>query len=214
MNVQHLNFQYQKNGPLFFKDFSFKLGTGKIHALHGKNGMGKSVLLSLLSGKIPPQGIMSGQITGAEKSVLMNQRFDQMIADHFSFMENLKFACMSRFPLPFLRLTSPSFLPPFLEKFHIDLEKPVHQLSGGQRQILALLMALQKEKEVLLLDEPTAALDEENTQLVFDFLNILAQQGMTLLVVCHDRELMQQYVTGNSLCLEKDEEGFRSLRQN
>lgn len=212
MNIQNLCFQYHKYAPPFFKDFSFTLETGKIHALHGKNGIGKSVLLGLLNGKIPPKGILSGQISSTERSVLMNQRFDQMIADHFSFLENLKFACLDRFPSPFSRLALPNFLPSFLEKFHINLEKPSYQLSGGQRQILALLMALQKGKQILLLDEPTAALDEENACLVFNFLNILAQQGMTILVVCHDRELIQQYTTGESLFLEKDQKGSICLR--
>ncbi len=135
-----------------------------------------------------------------------------MIADQFSFQENLKFACMSRFPHPFSRLKKATFCPDFLEQFHIDVSKPASKLSGGQRQILALLMVLQQKRSVLLLDEPTATLDEQNATIVFDFLKTLAEQNVTLLIVCHDREMMNHYVNGQHLDLEMDSFGLRRLK--
>jgi energy-coupling factor transporter ATP-binding protein EcfA2 len=212
MQVHQLSFMHHKNAPYFFKDLSFTLAAGKLHALHGKNGMGKSVLLHLLSRKAPPQSIVAGRIIGGENAILVNQRFDQMIADQFSFQDNLKFACMSSFPHPFSRLKNPDFSPDFVEKFHIDPSKPASKLSGGQRQILALLMVLQKERSVLLLDEPTATLDEQNATLVFEFLTTLSLQNVTLLVVCHDRELMNRYVDGQHLYLEMGVNGLRELK--
>jgi len=119
---------------------------------------------------------------------------------------------MSPFPHPFSRLKNPSFYPDFLEKFHIDVSKPASKLSGGQRQILALLMVLQKERSVLLLDEPTATLDEQNATLVFEFLMTLTLQNVTLLVVCHDRELVNRYANGQHLHLEMGAHGLRELR--
>lgn len=212
MQIHQLSFMHHKNAPYFFKDFSFDLKPGKMHALHGKNGMGKTILLNLLSRKIPPQGVMTGKIIGGENSILVNQRFDQMIADQFSFQENLKFACMDHFPSPFSRLRGPNFYPGFLKQFHIDLSKPASKLSGGQRQILALLMALQQKKNILLLDEPTATLDEQNAIIVFEFLKTLTEQDITLLVVCHDRDLINHYANGQHLFLEMDSNGLRKLR--
>ena len=214
MDIHHLSYKHHKFAPDFFKDLSFQLERGKMHALHGKNGMGKSVLLHLLSGKIPNEGRMTGIIKGCENAVLVNQRFDQMIADQFSFQENLKFACMNHFPNPFSRLKEPRFYPQFLEKFHIDISKPVSQLSGGQRQILSLLMVLQRERSILLLDEPTATLDELNVEIVFEFLKTLTHQGITVLVVCHDRELVCRHADGAHLYLEIDGEGMRRLKKN
>ncbi len=207
MQVNQLCFQHEKNAPYFFKDLSFELAANQIHVLHGKNGIGKTVLLNLLSGKIPPKAIIKGEINGGNRVVLVNQRFDSMIADQFSFEENLRFACMNRFPHPFCGLNSPHFYPEFLDKFHIDPSKPVHQLSGGQRQILALSMVLQKPMNILLLDEPTATLDEQNAMLVFEFLISLVQNGVTVLVVCHDRELVHRYATGSQMQLEIDPYG-------
>lgn len=212
MQVHQLSFMHQKNGPSFFKDFTFDLEEGKMHALHGKNGVGKTVLLNLLSKNIHPQAVLKGEIRGAEKAILVNQRFDQMIADQFSFQENLKFACMKRFPNPFSQLKKPNFYPTFLETFHIDMSKPAGKLSGGQRQILALLMVLQQKRNILLLDEPTATLDEQNAITVFEFLKTLTQQNITLLIVCHDRKLLNSYINGQHLYLEMDNNGLRNLR--
>lgn len=211
MRVHQLSYRHHKNASYFFKNISFELTPGKMHALHGKNGMGKSVLLHLLSGKKSSQAIIEGEIRGVENATLVNQRFDQMIADQFSFDENLKFACMNTFPNPFLRLKKGNFPLDFLEKFHIDPSQPVNKLSGGQRQILALLMVLQQRKTILLLDEPTAALDEQNARLVFEFLQILTFQGIALLVVCHDQELIRSYTNGKHLHLEMDKDGCRKL---
>jgi ABC-type multidrug transport system ATPase subunit len=211
MQVKNLNFKHAKNAPYFFKDLSFKLEEGKIHALHGKNGMGKTVLLNLLCGKKAPESIIEGEVTGGHNTMLVNQRFDKMIVEQFTFEENLKFASMERFPNPFAKLKAPHLHLDILEKFNIEPTMPVSKLSGGQRQILSLLMVLQKKVNILLLDEPTATLDEENAKMVFEFLRTLSEQRVTLLIVCHDRELINQYVTGRHLQLAKSPCGLRHL---
>lgn len=213
MQVKHLSFRHSRESSYFFEDLSFSLEPGKIHALHGKNGIGKSVLLQLLGNKKRSHGIMTGEIAGAENAILVNQRFDLMIADQFSFKENVMFACMDRQPSFLRRLKEPAISLSFLEQFQIDPFKPACELSGGQRQILSLLMVLQKKRSVLLLDEPTAALDEHNAIAVFEFLKSLALKNMTLFVVCHDKELMDDYTTGQRLSLDLMENGERRLTQ-
>lgn len=211
MEVSRLFYRHQKSAPYFFQNLTFSLEKGKLHALHGKNGTGKSVLLNLLSGRKPHHAMMTGEIKRGEGVIFVNQRYDEMIADQFSFKENLQFACMSYFPSFFSKLREPIFYVDFLERFHINCCQPVYKLSGGQRQILALLMALQQRGDLLLLDEPTATLDEENANMVFEFLKII-QDKMTLLVVCHDRELLADYVDGENLFLEVGQDGCRRIR--
>ena len=82
--------------------------------------------------------------------------------------------------------------PDFLKEFNIPLNVPVENLSGGQRQILSILMCLQKPTSILLLDEPTAALDTKNAQLVMSLLKTLQQEkNMLILMICHDPELLE-----------------------
>lgn len=213
MKVKNLNFQHHKHAPYFFKNLSFKLEEGLIHALHGKNGVGKSVLLHILNKNVEKDAVINGEII-ANNVLLMNQQFDQSLADQFTFMENLQFGSLNRFPSPLFRLKTPS-LPAntlhLLEKFNIDVTIPAHKLSGGQRQILALLMQLQKETKILLLDEPTAALDEQNAIMVFEFLKSL--KGITILAVCHDQALIRRYTTGKHLYMELDSQGLRNLQE-
>lgn len=213
MQVQNLSFQHTKSAPHFFKALSFALEKGKLHALHGKNGMGKSLLLRLLGNHPFPEAVVSGEIAGREAAFLMQQKFDLMLADQFTFTENLRFAAMGRYPHPFKGLPSGISSDEFMAKFHIPMHTPVYKLSGGQRQILALLMAVQQQRHILLLDEPTATLDGQNALMVFDFLQILAGQGVTLLVVCHDGELVGSYTTGAHLHLHLQADGLRTLTQ-
>lgn len=207
MEVQDLSYRHHRHAPYLFHNQSFCLEPGKLHALHGKNGTGKSILLHLLSGEIPADGILEGGFSNKGSIILVNQKFDQMIADQFSFDENLQFACMGRRPSLFSRLQAPNLFFEALDRFQIDRHIPVQRLSGGQRQILSLLMVLQKKVDILLLDEPTATLDEENAELVFAFLHVLIKSGMTILVVCHDRELISRHVTGKEILLKKSVEG-------
>lgn len=211
MHVKNLCFRHKKQAKPFFTDLNFHLAPGKLHALHGKNGTGKTVLLNILSGKTDPSACLEGSIQN-RGAVLVNQRFDTMIADQFTFLENLKFARFNRFPLPFVRLKQAKLFTELIEHFHIDFATPAYKLSGGQRQILALLMVLQRKAKILLLDEPTATLDEQNAQMVFEFLHKL--QDITLLVVCHDKDLISRYTTGSHYTLIRNSSGLRTLAIN
>lgn len=211
MKIVNLSYRHHTKSPYFFCGLNLLLEKGKLHALHGKNGTGKSVLLNLMHGRPPKEAVIAGGVVRDGPVVLVNQKFDSMIADQFSFDENLSFACMERVPSLHRRLNTPQIALDCLKHFHIDRATPVNKLSGGQRQILSLLMVLQKPVDVLLLDEPTATLDEENALLVFEFMTMLVEKGMTLFVVCHDRELIDRFVTGNRFHLDKDKEGLRTL---
>lgn len=209
MKIKNLYYQHHKQAPYFFKGLSLDLEPGLIHALHGKNGIGKSVLLNILCKRTEKEAVMTGEVI-AENAVLVNQQFDQTLASQFTFLENLQFGSLRRFPSPFSRLYAPKNFSEILDRFHIDTSLPVYKLSGGQRQILALLVKLQRKTNILLLDEPTATLDEHNAIMVFEFLKTL--KGMTILVVCHDPTLASRYTTGKHLYLEVDAERVRYLK--
>ncbi|MBA3237395.1 MAG: ATP-binding cassette domain-containing protein [Parachlamydiaceae bacterium] len=151
MNVINVCFQHHKQAPYFFKDLSFALDKGLIHALHGKNGVGKSVFLNVLYGNMDPEAIVGGEII-SEKIELMNQQFDQALVGQFTFIENIQFGSLGRFPSPFFRLKALSnvltddYLA-LIETFHINVKLPVNKLSGGQRQILTLLTQVHHSSE-------------------------------------------------------------------
>ena len=129
----------------------------------------------------------------AQQVAFVPQNFNEILVHAYSFRENLQFAQMSHYP-SLSGLPESKLLPSLIEKYGIDYDIPVSQLSGGQRQILSILMVLARSPKILLLDEPTAALDEENTQLVMDFLQDLCMyQGLTIIAIVHSQELVEKY---------------------
>ncbi len=214
MALKVKNFSLKFGKDPFFQHLSFELKKGTLHTLSGKNGCGKSTLLTALRGDSAAQLEGTVEIAGEshpisnrdalrQKIALISQRFDEMMADQFSFLQNLEFAQLSSQPSLYKGFQQTPFLPLFIERFGIDYNKPVHLLSGGQRQVLALLMALQKQPSILFLDEPTATLDPTNAHMVFQFLRTLIDEfQLTALVICHDEELAASYRSGNSFQIE------------
>lgn len=108
-------------------------------------------------------------------------------------------------------LKNPARLPALLERLEIDLTLPTYRLSGRQRQILALTMALQKSPSLLLLDEPTATLDSINSHLVFQFLQaLIIADKVTILTICHDHDLINEYCNGQQLEIDLTINGIRA----
>lgn len=230
VEVKNLSFRFAQHSSLFFEDISFQLEKGKLHHLKGKNGSGKSTLFSLMRGEvsgiyttgellIQQQRYTSQELIASQKKLrkqltLVNQRYDALIADQFSFQDNLRFASLPRFPTCFKTLKDPARLPAFLERLGIDLTLPAYRLSGGQRQILALTMALQKSPSLLLLDEPTATLDSINSHLVFQFLQELTFiDKITILTICHDHDLINEYCNGQQLEIDLNKNGIRKIKK-
>ncbi|MBS0616307.1 MAG: ATP-binding cassette domain-containing protein [Verrucomicrobia bacterium] len=185
-----VNFSLDIDGEPFFTDLSFTLEKGKLHFLRGKNGSGKSTLFRALDRELP--------------SNYVDQDVQKMMSGLFTFEENLQFAAFGRKPSLWKKPIATVYIPSF--EIGIDRNAKVELLSGGQKQILSLLMALQKPTEILLLDEPTAALDFANSHMVMAFLQGLTEkEGLTLFVICHDDDLIEKYVTGSVFTLEDRE---------
>jgi len=227
MIIRNLSFKFDvKNEDYFFKNLSFACEPHSVHFLQGENGVGKSTLFTIIQGSVEPDALVTGSITiagvtydlsnAASRIVLANQihtveqRYDHMIAPQCTVRENLQLANLPRYPmvhgLPDVRIACMDFIT-------FDMDKPAYLLSGGQRQLLAIFMALQKPTKVLLLDEPTATLDKKNAQMVMQTLqNLAATLKVTMLVICHDNELVSQYARGNTVHMQQLENGNRVIQ--
>ena len=140
----------------------------------------------------------------------VQQNYDSMIANQFTFMENLQLANLPIYP--HLKRLPQATLFDVIKTLNIDPNKPAYLLSGGQRQLLAILMSLQKTTKLLLLDEPTATLDKKNADLIMQCLFQLAEQlKVTMLIICHDKELVKKYAQGNSFIIQQLENGTRII---
>ncbi len=171
----------------------------KVTCIVGESGSGKTTLLRLLnkiispdSGEIYYQNIPLSIIPAIElrRKVVMLQQlpviFPGSVGDNL--LAGLKFA--EKPPVSAEKLCET------LSLVHLrkELNSPAEKLSGGEKQRLALGRILLLEPEVMLLDEPSAGLDEETEQLIINSLVALAKQNhKTLIMVTHAKQVARDY---------------------
>lgn len=203
IEIQHLQVTFERwgNSVHALKDVSITVPAGQWLMLVGPNGSGKSTILKVLSGRLKPDcGVVridGNDVTGMDAQQLSNAVFlvhqDPLLgsAPLLTVYENLlvadsegsshrlgKKALYNKYS----ELLTPSGL-------STRLKQPVKTLSGGERQLLALLIAGLRPSSVILLDEPLAALDPEKTEQCIEQIRALHRQGKTIIQVTHDEEL-------------------------
>lgn len=188
---------------------SFTLRPGEIMALRGNSGSGKSTLLNAV-GMLT--GVDSGTITyagkelrrsgwGARKTRVETISFlfqDYALVEDATVAENLDIAGR---PRVFSRARDYSDI---LARFGLQGRENsmVYVLSGGEQQRLSLARLCVRPTPVILADEPTAALDETNTETVLDALKTLAQEGRMILIATHSDHVAE--IADTTLWLRQD----------
>ncbi|WP_422365549.1 ABC transporter ATP-binding protein [Pelagibius sp.] len=168
---------------------SFSLAAGESVALSGPSGAGKSLLLRALADLDPCVGDVT--LDGKDRRAMSGPGWRRLVGylpaepgwwsdrleDHFQNWDALA---------------------PLAGRLHLKAgvdDRPVPQLSTGERQRLALLRAIERKPKVLLLDEPTGPLDEEATAAVETLLKEQQNHGLALLWVTHDRRQAERVAT-------------------
>lgn len=221
ITIENLSLQFDTNSSPLFSNAHFSFPEQKLTFVEGKNGAGKSTLFQILMAQSTLPSTMHGTFSYQGKTYDLThasykqfakyhitrvpQRFDELLVPHLTFQENLACAHFNTFPSFTSRITLPP-VPDLAKNLYIPLSTPVHLLSGGQRQILAILTVLQRSSSILLLDEPTATLDEENSHLVMQFLcSLIKTHHLTILMITHDSSLYS-YTESTPVVITKTKE--------
>lgn len=178
---------------IMLEDVSLSVEAGAHLTITGPSGSGKSSLLKLLAALVSPS---SGRIVyqgrdledldpvayRREVSYCFQQPllFGQTVRDNMAFPFEIR-----QLPFDQERVLSA------LARLNLGpefLEKPIKDLSGGEKQRVALVRNLLFEPKALLLDEVSSGLDEKTKILLRTFLNDLHQEGVTLIEVTHDQQ--------------------------
>lgn len=197
--IEISDLQLTRGGVTLFSDLSLTLAPGDKVLLTAPSGYGKSTLLRSLLGFVP---LTAGSIAifGTELTPhsAWQLRCRMAYVDQEPDLgENTVEAALRR-PFEYksnqhLQLDSDQMaaLMEQLQLPHSLLTKPTSSLSGGERQRVALIAALLLERDILLLDEPTAALDQDNGRAVAELLK--EKTDITVLAISHDAVLVETF---------------------
>jgi D-xylose transport system ATP-binding protein len=188
-------------GVKALEDVNFDLFEGECHALVGENGAGKSTLMKILSG-VYPCGSYEGEIfidgeqkcfysvKDAEKAGIAIIFQELSLVKELSVAENI---FLGREPSRFGMINRDLMerkTQEILQDLHfsIDPRTPIGELSIGKQQIVEIAKALSKQARILLLDEPTSALTESETETLFEILKKLKKRNVGMIYISHKLE--------------------------
>jgi putative spermidine/putrescine transport system ATP-binding protein len=175
------------------KDASFDLASGRFLTILGPSGSGKTTLLRLIAGfQTPTAGeiVINGQAVGA---VPPHRRSIGMVFQRLALFPHMTAAENVAFPLKMRRhdaRTLDARVERYLELVRLGGygRRRINELSGGQQQRVAIARALVFEPDLLLLDEPLAALDRKlREEMQLEFRRIQRELGVTTINVTHDQ---------------------------
>lgn len=190
IQIKNLSFSYPQH-PIF-KDLNLQIDSGSFTTLIGENGSGKSTFLKLVLGHLKPD---SGDIT------INGHSAQQIIPHEIAYVSQEGLKQIRNFPATALELVMAKCkrMDRKAEKLAMESlrnmgmashsHKLLSQLSGGQLQRTLIARELLFQPKLLILDEPSAGLDERSRKHLFSFLQELNQKHLiTILLVTHHQE--------------------------
>ena len=198
-----MSFRYQEDTVL--ENVTLHIEEGEFLALIGPNGAGKTTLVKLILGLLPLQrgeilifgkslaelGPSRHQIGYVPQGSTIDRRFP-ITVEEFALTGRYGLIGIGRRP----KRADYEKTDEVLRMVHLTSlrHRPIRALSGGQWQRLLLARALSCEPRILLLDEPTTAIDPQGSESLYELLLALRERGTTIITVSHDVGVIAQYV--------------------
>lgn len=202
IKIENLTKKYNEETTAL-NNVSLKINKGEFIAIVGKSGCGKSTLLNILggmdiqtSGSYKFNDVEVSDLKGKKLAKFRNQNIG-FVFQSFYLMNDFNAIDNISLPLGYanasakVRKDTALRLLEEVDLLHKAKSRP-SQMSGGEQQRIAIARAMSNNPEVLLADEPTGNLDEENGQRIMDLLKKLNKQGLTVIMVTHDLDLAKQ----------------------
>lgn len=198
LEAKNLYFSYEKDGQYSLSGLNMKIKRGRRTAIMGANGSGKSTFFLCCNGIHKPD---KGEIWFAGKPVEYSKKglseLRSRVGIVFQNPDNQLFSASVRQEISFgiLNLgasqeTAGLEVDRVMEFLEITpfQDRPVHALSGGQKKQVAIADILVMHPDVIIMDEPSAALDSKHTRQVNSIVDQMTEQGITVLMATHDMD--------------------------
>ena len=216
IQLNNINKVFNSNKPnevVAIKSLSLDIKEGEYLTIVGSNGSGKSTLLNIISGaELPTKGTV--YIDDTDVTKMVEYKRSKWIARVFqnplsgtapdlSIIDNFRLAALRTKSRGLTIGVNADFKKKVKENIAIlgmglenKTEQPIGTLSGGQRQALTLLMGVMDETKILLLDEPTAALDPRSADIIMKTADLLIKEKkLTAILITHNLKYAHQYGT-------------------
>lgn len=198
ISFEHVSAAYTAETPIL-NDVSLQIEDGEFIAFVGTNGAGKSTTMRLINGLLKPtagQVLIDGTPTTQLKTSELARRVgflfqnpDRQICCN-SVRDELEFGFKAQ---DALTDEARARVDAIIDEFGFDPDAEPYLLNRGTRQLLALASIIVMEPPVIVLDEPTTGLDFRECQKVMEIVARLHREGKTIVMVCHDMEVVGDY---------------------
>ena len=198
IDVKEVSFQYQRKGKLVLDKLNFSCEKGTVNVLIGLNGSGKTTLIKTIAGLlenyqgevfIDGENLKSLSIKErAKKMAYVSQRSNAV--DDFPVLDYLLFGTVNK--MNFYQSPKEEDKKRVLDcakQFGIThlIDKKLGEISGGERQIVSICAAIVQDTNLVILDEPSSALDIKNQHAVLSIIKKIAkEQGKTFILSSHN----------------------------
>lgn len=207
IQLRQLNKVYQTRagGVPALRDLSTSFSRGSFTGIIGKSGAGKSTLVNMLTGV---DSITSGELwvediplheLSQEKASHWRGENVGVVYQSFELLNQLSVLDNVMLPMDlngsYNRLLSPQKAQLLLDMLEIPDQgsKSPSKLSGGQRQRVAIARSLANDPQIIVADEPTGSLDSETGETVMRIFRTLADEGTTIVMVTHNKDLIPHF---------------------
>ncbi|MBP1565613.1 MAG: ABC transporter ATP-binding protein [Oscillospiraceae bacterium] len=187
LNIENLNFSYKKGKQILY-DISLNIKPGEIVGLIGMNGAGKSTLMRNISGIVNPDSgkiVINGtdrkKYTSEERKKIAYLNAENNLYNEITVKENINI--MQHFYNVSKVRTENVIKMLRCDEF---MDKKVSELSSGMRQRAAIAASTLNNSNLILLDEPTNAIDIETKKYIMDYINYLSNKKNGILITSHN----------------------------
>ena len=217
--IENVNYKYPLEDKQALKNINIEIKKGEFWAVIGKNGSGKTTFCNMLRRFVPDfyKGELTGKITLEDKELKdysqkeLVQKIGFVFQNPFTQISGVKDTVFEEiaYGLENLGLEKEEIISK-VEKILklLEIEKlrdrNPYDLSGGQKQRVALASIIAMDPDILVIDEPTSQLDPKGTEDIFKIINLMANEGKTIILVEHKLELIAEYAQ-NILVLDEGE---------
>ena len=193
VTIQLSNISKFYSGVPALRDVSVEFYASEVHAILGENGAGKSTLMNIISGAVHPElgnicigeqqiSHMSPEVATSLGIAISFQH--PAILDDLSVLENLQVALPAS---AFAGKSAPGAAVAMLDAvgLHVPLRMRADALTVAQKHLLEIAKALAIKPKILLLDEPTASLDQDSTEMLFERIRGVVRTGTSVIYITH-----------------------------